>query len=84
LLRPDRAFRLRLGFFNRRLGSFLQFHASETGTAPTGRQRAFLPPLQAALTDDVLNGGRAKIESGIRELNFGDVRFLDADGNPAK
>ena len=30
----------------------------------------------------VVVGDRAKIEPGIRELNFGDVRFLDADGNP--
>lgn len=30
----------------------------------------------------VVVGDRAKIESGIRELNFGEIRFLDADGNP--
>jgi len=30
----------------------------------------------------VVVGDRAKIEAGIRELNFGDIRFLDADGKP--
>jgi len=27
-------------------------------------------------------GDRAKIEAGIRELNFGEIRLLDADGKP--
>jgi len=27
-------------------------------------------------------GDRAKIEPGIRELNFGEIHFVDADGNP--
>ena len=26
-------------------------------------------------------GDRAKIESGVRELNLGEIRFLDASGN---
>ena len=30
----------------------------------------------------VVVGDRAKIESGIRELGFGEIRFIDADGNP--
>jgi zinc protease len=30
----------------------------------------------------VVVGDRAKIEPGIRELGFGEVRFIDADGNP--
>jgi len=30
----------------------------------------------------VIVGDRAKIEQGIRELNFGEIRFLDADGKP--
>ena len=30
----------------------------------------------------VVVGDRAKIEPGIRELNFGEIRFLDADGKP--
>jgi zinc protease len=30
----------------------------------------------------VVVGDKAKIEQGIRELNLGDVRFLDPDGNP--
>ncbi len=30
----------------------------------------------------VVVGDRAKIESGIRELGYGEVRFIDADGNP--
>jgi zinc protease len=30
----------------------------------------------------VVVGDRAKIEPGIRELNFGELRFIDADGNP--
>jgi zinc protease len=32
----------------------------------------------------VVVGDRAKIESGIRELNMGVLHLLDADGNPAK
>jgi zinc protease len=31
----------------------------------------------------VVVGDRAKIESGIRELNLGSLQFLDADGRPA-
>jgi zinc protease len=30
----------------------------------------------------VIVGDRAKIEAGIRELNLGEVRYLDADGKP--
>jgi len=30
----------------------------------------------------VVVGDRAKIEAGIRELGFGEVKFIDADGNP--
>jgi len=30
----------------------------------------------------VVVGDRAKIEAGIRELGLGEVRFIDADGNP--
>ena len=30
----------------------------------------------------VVVGDRSKIEAGIRELNLGTLRFLDADGNP--
>ena len=29
----------------------------------------------------VVVGDRAKIEAGIRDLNIGEVQFLDADGN---
>ena len=29
-------------------------------------------------------GDRAKIEAGIRELNLGPVKILDADGNEIK
>jgi zinc protease len=32
----------------------------------------------------VVVGDRAKIESGIRELNLGELHLLDADGNPVK
>jgi len=32
----------------------------------------------------VVVGDRAKIEAGVRELNWGEIRFLDADGNPVK
>lgn len=32
----------------------------------------------------VIVGDRAKIEAGIRELNWGELKFLDADGNPVK
>ncbi len=31
----------------------------------------------------VIVGDRAKIEAGIRELNLGEIRIIDADGNPA-
>jgi zinc protease len=30
----------------------------------------------------VVVGDRAKIEAGVRELNLGEVKFLDADGQP--
>jgi zinc protease len=30
----------------------------------------------------VIVGDRSKIEAGIRELNFGEIRFMDADGKP--
>jgi zinc protease len=30
----------------------------------------------------VVVGDRAKIEAGVRELNFGELRFIDADGQP--
>jgi zinc protease len=30
----------------------------------------------------VIVGDRAKIEAGVRELNLGEVKFLDADGKP--
>jgi zinc protease len=29
----------------------------------------------------VVVGDRAQIEAGVRELNLGELRFLDADGN---
>jgi len=32
----------------------------------------------------VVVGDRSKIEAGIRELNLGEIRFLDGDGNPVK
>ncbi len=32
----------------------------------------------------VVVGDRAKIEAGVRALGFGEVRFLDADGNPVE
>jgi zinc protease len=32
----------------------------------------------------VVVGDRAKIEQGIRDLDIGEVRFIDADGNPLK
>ena len=31
----------------------------------------------------VVVGDRAKIESGLRELNMGEIRYLDGDGRPA-
>ena len=30
----------------------------------------------------VVVGDRSKIEAGVRELNLGEIRFIDADGNP--
>ena len=32
----------------------------------------------------VVVGDRSKIEAGIRELAFGDVRLIDTDGDPIK
>jgi zinc protease len=32
----------------------------------------------------VVVGDRSKIESGIRELNMGELHLLDADGKPVK
>jgi zinc protease len=32
----------------------------------------------------VVVGDRAKIEKGVRELNMGDLRFINADGNPVQ
>jgi zinc protease len=32
----------------------------------------------------VVVGDRSKIEGPIREGNFGEIRFIDADGNPIK
>jgi zinc protease len=32
----------------------------------------------------VIVGDRAKIEAGVRELNLGEIQFLDADGNKVK
>jgi zinc protease len=32
----------------------------------------------------VVVGDRSKIEKGIRELGIGEVRFIDADGNPVQ
>jgi zinc protease len=32
----------------------------------------------------VVVGDREKIEKGLRELNLGELRFIDADGNPVK
>jgi zinc protease len=32
----------------------------------------------------VVVGDRSKIEAGVRSLNFGEVQFLDSDGNPVK
>jgi zinc protease len=30
----------------------------------------------------VIVGDRAKIDAGLRELNIGEIRYIDADGNP--
>ena len=30
----------------------------------------------------VVVGDRSKIEAGIRELNLGEIKFIDADGKP--
>ena len=32
----------------------------------------------------VIVGDRSKIEQGIRDLNLGEIRFVDTDGNPVK
>ena len=38
----------------------------------------FVQPDQLVL---VIVGDRAKIEAGIRELNLGEIKIIDADGN---
>lgn len=40
--------------------------------------------LDPAKTVWVVVGDRSKIESEIRSLDFGEIRFVDADGHPAK
>jgi zinc protease len=32
----------------------------------------------------VVIGDRAKIEPAIREMNLGEIKFIDADGNPVQ
>jgi zinc protease len=32
----------------------------------------------------VVVGDRAKIEAGIRELGYGEIRYADADGQPVQ
>jgi zinc protease len=32
----------------------------------------------------VVVGDRAKIEAGVRELGFGEIRLIDAEGNPVQ
>ncbi|MCC7174219.1 MAG: hypothetical protein IT159_03410, partial [Bryobacterales bacterium] len=32
----------------------------------------------------VVAGDRAKVEESLRKLNLGEVRVIDADGNPVK
>ena len=32
----------------------------------------------------VVVGDRARIEQSIRELDLGEIRFIDADGNPVE
>jgi zinc protease len=32
----------------------------------------------------VVVGDRAKIEAGIRELGYGDIRLIDTEGNPVQ
>ncbi|HEY8176865.1 MAG TPA: pitrilysin family protein [Gemmatimonadaceae bacterium] len=55
------------------------------------RVRAVTPDAVAATVKEVMRpdaqvwvvvGDRAKIEQGVRSLNLGDVRFIDADGRP--
>jgi zinc protease len=38
--------------------------------------------IQPARTVWVVVGDRSKIEADVRSLNFGEVRFVDADGEP--
>ena len=56
-----------------------------------GRVRALKVPEMEAIAKRVVRpdslvwvvvGDRAKIEAGVRELNLGEVKFLDADGKP--
>jgi zinc protease len=47
-----------------------------------------VPAAKVAIQPDrlvwVIVGDRAKIESGIRELGIGEIRWIDADGKPVK
>ena len=51
-------------------------------------QADFVKAAQAVVHPDslvwVVVGARAKVEAPIRELGWGEIRFLDADGNPVK
>ena len=62
-------------------------------TAYTGRVRALSRQDLMTVADRVLQpdkmiwvvvGDRAKVEQGLKDLNFGPVSHLDADGNPVK
>ena len=43
--------------------------------------RQVVHPNQLAI---VVVGDRSKVEASLRELNLGEIHFLDADGNPAQ
>ncbi len=56
-------------------------HAQEAVEMARNRSRSE-PGGRCAIS--VVVGDRSEIESSIRELQIGDLRFLDADGNPEK
>jgi len=55
-----------------------RIHALTTGELDTAAREVIHPDRMVW----VIVGDRAKIEAGIRELNLGEIHFIDADGNP--
>ena len=62
-------------YYDKQVGRILALNTGELDAAA----REVIHPDKMAW---IVVGDRAKIEAGIRELNLGEIRFIDADGNP--